>query len=121
MITIADHLIKRRLDLHLFQSDVATKIGVSTDTITYCENGRTIPQIQHMPRIIAFLDYNPTPVEGITLGGKIKEFRLRQGLSHKALGKLLGVDSSTVAGWEKGKFKPNRKIQNKLEILLYKS
>lgn len=120
MITIADHLLKSRLDLHIFQSELAIRIGVSSDTITYWENGRTIPHIQHIPRIITFLGYNPTPVDKENLAGKIKEYRFTYGLSHKAFGRLLGVHASTVGSWEKGRFKPNRKIQNSLLTFLSK-
>lgn len=120
LITIADHLRKRRLELHLFQSEVAIRIGVSTDTITYWENGRAIPQIQHMPRIITFLGYNPTSVDKENLAGKIKEYRSTHELSYKAIGKLLGVHASTVGSWEKERFKPNRRIENKLTRLLSK-
>lgn len=83
--------------------------------------GRTFPQIQHMPKIIDFLGYNLTYIDDKSLGGRIKEYRLKQGLSHKVLGRILEVDGSTVCSWEKGKFKPNLKTQNKLEILLCKT
>ena len=106
LITIADHLKKKRMDLQLFQEDVAQIVGVTTDCITNWENSRAIPQIQYMPSIIAFLGYNPASLRSKTFGDRIKEYRLLHGLSHKRMGKKLGVDGSTVSSWESGKFQP---------------
>jgi DNA-binding XRE family transcriptional regulator len=43
------------MDMGLFQKDVAGIIGVSTDTITYWEKGRTKPCKKNMHRIEQFL------------------------------------------------------------------
>ena len=118
--TIGDHLLKRRLDLHLLQKDVAQQLGVTTDCITLWENGNSVPQIQHVPKIIAFLGSNPYMVKSKSLGGRIKNYRLLHGLSHKKLGKILGVDASTVGSWENGKFIPEQPTINRLEELLSK-
>jgi DNA-binding XRE family transcriptional regulator len=98
--TLGDHLRKRRIDLGLLQREVAKLIGVSEDSITYWENGRAKPQIQHMPKIIEFLGYNPLEVEEKNLAGKIKNYRLSHGLSHKKFGKLVEVDATTVGACE---------------------
>ena len=42
--TIGDHIRKKRFDLKLLQKDAAKIIGVSEDTITGWENGRSQPQ-----------------------------------------------------------------------------
>lgn len=83
------------------QKEVAKLIGVSEDCITYWENGRSEPQIQFIPYIIKFLGYMPLEIDISTLGGKIKDYRVRNGLSHKKMGKLFGVDATTIAAWEK--------------------
>jgi len=41
LVTLGDHIKKRRLDLGLFQKDVAVAIGVGTCTITNWEKDRT--------------------------------------------------------------------------------
>ncbi len=71
--------------------------------------------IHHMPYIISFLGYNPCKTERKTLGGKIKNYRLLKGLSHKKLGKILRVDASTIASWEKNESKPSFTSLNKLK------
>lgn len=102
------------MDGKLLQKDVAQAIGVVEDSITYWENGRSEPQIQFMPYIIAFLGYMPIEVDTSTLGGKIKEYRIKQGLSYKKLGKLLGVNASTVGAWENSSSRPQARMQKLL-------
>ncbi len=91
-VTIGEHIKKTRMEKGLLQEDVAKLFGVSTDTITNWENERGIPQIQFFPKIIAFLGYHPFLAEPKTLGERIKRYRELHGLSHKKMGKLVGVD-----------------------------
>lgn len=113
--TVGDHIRRRRLERELLQKDVANILQVSEDTITYWENNRTIPQIQLMPRIIRFLGYIPMAVDTQTLGGKIAMYRITRGLSYKRMGRLLGVDASTIAVWEENIHKPNGSKKRLLE------
>jgi DNA-binding XRE family transcriptional regulator len=46
LVTLGDHLRKRRLDVGLFQKDVAVAIGVDTMTICNWEKGRTEPELR---------------------------------------------------------------------------
>ena len=108
------------MDLGLLQEEVAAIIGVSTDSVTYWENGRAVPQIQHMPKIIEFLGYNPIPINENTLGGRVKKYRLKHGLSHEEFGRILGVHGSTVGSWEKEEFIPSKASLNTLKNLLRK-
>ena len=54
---------KHRMDMGLFQKDVAKLIGVSTDTVTLWEKGRTKPSKENLRKIKEFLSI------------KIKKFR----------------------------------------------
>ena len=102
------------MQLKLFQSDVAKIFDVCEDSITGWETGRSVPQIQYYPKLIEFLGYNPFPVETETLGGRIKKYRIEQGLSHAKLGAKIGVDASTIGAWEQNEHVPNRE---KIKIL----
>lgn len=53
--TIGEKLIKKRMDMGLFQKDVAKIIGVSTDTITYWEKGRTELNKRNTEKLNKFL------------------------------------------------------------------
>jgi DNA-binding transcriptional regulator YiaG len=54
--TIGERLKKKRMDMGLFQKDVARIIGVSTDTVVNWEKGRTKPSRNSLDRITQLLD-----------------------------------------------------------------
>jgi len=102
----------------MLQKEVATILKVSEDSVTYWENNRVQPMINHLPEIIEFLEYNPLLIEKETLGGQIKYYRIMNGLSHRAFGKLLRVDASTVGSWESEKSEPKPTTKKRLTTLL---
>ena len=106
------------MQLRLFQSDVAKIFDVREDSITGWETGRSIPQIQYYPKLIEFLGYTPFPVETETLGGRIKNYRILNGLSQEELAKKMGVNESTILSWEKGDHVPFPKKKKLLDELL---
>ncbi len=116
--TIGDHLRKKRLDLKLLQKDVASIIGVDTNSITNWENNRTTPRLYLLPKIIEFLGFNPLQSNATGLGERIKQYRIQKGLSLRRLAKEMGVDPGTLARWEKNKRKSNRRLKRLLESVL---
>jgi DNA-binding XRE family transcriptional regulator len=50
---------KRRVDLGLFQREVASQIGADPWTIANWEKGKTKPAVRFIPHILAFLGYDP--------------------------------------------------------------
>ena len=117
-VSIGDHIRKKRMELKLLQKDVARICGVSEDCITNWEKNRNTPQIQYYPRISNFLGYLPFDVDLTTLSGKLKAHRNINGLSHKQLGKIVGVDGATVCSWELEENKPHKAILAKLDMML---
>ena len=95
LLSLADHLRKRRLDLGLTQKDAGAQIGVDPDTVRNWENARTEVEVRFYPALISFLGYNPLPEAG-TRGQAIRRARLTQGLSQEHLARLAGVDEGTV-------------------------
>jgi DNA-binding transcriptional regulator YiaG len=104
--TIGEHLKKRRMDLGLYQGQVAELLSVSEDCLCYWENGKNTPQIQFYPAIISFLSYYPFDHETESFGGKIRKYKSEHGLNNEKLAKLLRVDEGTVANWERNKRVP---------------
>ncbi|MFC3053270.1 helix-turn-helix domain-containing protein [Kordiimonas pumila] len=94
-------MLKRRMELELRQKDVGKLIGVGNFTIMNWEKGDAQPSIKHYPAIISFLGYEPFP-EPVTLGEKIKAYRLRHGVSIKELANELGIDEHSLARREHG-------------------
>jgi DNA-binding transcriptional regulator YiaG len=58
-----------------------------------------------MPAIIRFLGYNPLP-EASALAEQLVRQRTTLGLSQKEAAKVLSVDPSTLARWERRERKP---------------
>lgn len=107
----------KRQELKLRQEDAAKQLGVTEDALRFWEKLQREPRIEHFPKIIEFLGYNPFQYETTTLGGRIKHYRIVKGLSQKKLGKILGVDGSTVYEWEENYRKPNPKNITRLDYL----
>src|SRR2546427_993871 len=82
LLSIADHLRKRRLDLGLTQKDAAAQLGVDPDTVRNWEQARTEVEVRFYPVLIQFLGYDPLP-EARTRGQAIRRARLNQGLSRE--------------------------------------
>jgi len=97
LITVGDHIRTRRIQLQLTQNQVAKRIGVATDTITNWELNRNVPQIQFMPKIIAFLNYVPNVGgEPESLGEELNLYRMMYGKSIKLLARKWGMDEKTL-------------------------
>ena len=99
--TLGDHLRKKRLDLGLLQKEVAEQLGVDTASICNWESNEVQPMVHCLPAILAFLGHNPLP-EAVDLIGKLKRLRSTLGLAQEQLAQKLGIDESTIAGWERG-------------------
>ena len=119
LISLGDHLRKRRLDLGLLQKPVAVEIRVDETTICNWEGNKSSPFILYIPKIILFLGYNPFPAGG-TMPEKLTTSRRVLGLSQKELAKSLCVDPTTVGGWEAGRHKPIRRCLEKIGSVLCK-
>jgi len=115
---LGDHLRKRRLDLALFQKDVARRIGGNETSVWNWEKNRSSPTLRFIPRIIAFLGYTPDDTKPGGLGQRIVAFRRLRGLTQRELARRLGVDPTTLAGWEQGKHRPTRGLANRLGQML---
>jgi DNA-binding XRE family transcriptional regulator len=61
---VGDHIRARRLDLGLFQREVAERIGVSEATVYGWEKLGYSPSMRHWPGILAFLQYEHRSVLG---------------------------------------------------------
>ncbi len=99
--TLGDHIRKRRLDLGLFQKQVAQQIGVSEATIWNWECHESSPQIHVLPQVIRFLGYNPLPASE-SLAGRLLLTRKGLGITQKEMAKRLGIDPTTLARLERG-------------------
>ena len=115
---LGDHLRNGRLDLGLPQRDVAEQVGVTEASVYNWENNRSSPTLRFLPRILAFLGYDPYDAQATTLGERIVAVRRKLGLSHKGLARRLDVDASTLSRWERGRGKPSKRCHDRLLTFL---
>ena len=115
--TLGDHIRARRIDLGLFQSEVAAQIGVHPLTITNWEGNATQPPVQYIPTIIRFLGYDPLPpADGFP--ELLARARRTLGLSQRKMADTLGVDPATVEDWEAGRHRPTGKSLDRVRGIL---
>ena len=99
-VTLGDHLRRRRLELGLYQKDVAIQIGVTASTIWNWEHGWTV-DLRFIPRVIAFLGYNPIPCPDDIME-KLAWYKQVNGLTLEQLGAEMGRDPEQVGEWLSG-------------------
>ena len=116
-VTLGDHLRRRRIELGLFQKDVAIQIGVTTSTIWNWENNWSSITLSCMPKVIEFLGYNPIPCPD-GLMGKLAWYKQVNGLSLEQLGANMGRDPEQLADWLSGRHKPCRRNREKVKRFL---
>ena len=61
LVTLGDHIRKRRLDEELTQGQLAELLEVTVSTVNNWERGRNAPDVQARSRIIPWLGYDPEP------------------------------------------------------------
>jgi transcriptional regulator with XRE-family HTH domain len=75
----------------------------------YWETNRVSPALRFLPKIIAFLGYDPcVDRQPQSLAEQLKAQRKKLGLSQKKLAGLLGIDQSTLASWERVEHRPTK-------------
>jgi transcriptional regulator with XRE-family HTH domain len=115
---LGDHIRKRRLDLGLFQKDVAVAIGVDTNTVTNWEKGHSQPELRFIPRIIEFLGYEPDGSNPVSLGEKVKRYRCLEGISQNVLAQRIGIDPTTLRRLERNQGMCSQAVLTKVATIL---
>ena len=118
-ITLGDHLRRRRIELGLYQKDVATRLGVTTSTVWNWENRGSV-DLRFTPRVIEFLGYNPTPQPDDLLG-KLAWYKLVNGLTLEQLGVEMGRDPEQLADWLSGRHMPCRRNRAEIEMFIFQA
>jgi DNA-binding transcriptional regulator YiaG len=72
-----------------------------------------------MPAIIRFLGYSPLP-EANTLAQQLVRHRTTLGMSQKEAALMFGVDTGTLARWERGEREPAGKLYARVLCALEK-
>lgn len=116
LLTLGDHLRKRRIDLSLNQKRVAKILNVTEATVWNWENNRSEPQTKHYPIITKFLGYCIYCYPK-RWGEILKLCRTHKGYSRRDLAKFLSVDPASIRRWEERNTPPWEKMVVKIENL----
>ena len=100
--------------MKLTKRQLSLKLNVSDITIYLWEKNRVKPSLAYIPKIIEFLGRDPFEKETEYLGDRIREYRRVHGLTQKKLAEQLGVDQTTLAGWERREHKPSKRLFDNL-------
>jgi len=115
--TLGDHIRKRRLDLGLFQSDLANILGVTESCVWNWESNTSSPHWRYLKPIVGFLGYDPWPPAEV-IAERLVRYRWLRGWTQKAMAKRIGVDPSTLARWERGKREPSGDFLRRVKHVL---
>jgi transcriptional regulator with XRE-family HTH domain len=102
VITVGDHIKRRRLELGLFQEQAAKRLGVCESTVKNWEKGYNDVPIRAYPAILALLGYDPH-AEPRTLAERLVSIRRRKGWTVRTAARAIGVDEETWRRWEAGR------------------
>jgi DNA-binding XRE family transcriptional regulator len=86
---LAEILRKKRFEARLLQKDVAAQLGVSEDTYSFWERGKTYPMLQIASKIREYLGKDAEFLEP-----RFTEFK-EQVWTSMQLSKMLGVNHNT--------------------------
>jgi transcriptional regulator with XRE-family HTH domain len=121
LVTVGDHIRKRRLDLKLTQKEVGTVLGVDESTVWNWESSKAEPLTKHLPAIICFLGYSPFNGTGQSLGERLRDYRRKTGLTQKKLAREIGIDPSTLSRLEENCSRCFKKVVKKSTDFLHRT
>ena len=102
--------------MKLTKFQLSLKLNVSDLTIYLWEKNRVKPSLAQIPKIIEFLGRDPFEKKTENLGDRIREYRRIHGLTQKRLAEQIGVDQTTLAGWERGQHRPAKRYLSNLAL-----
>ncbi len=120
LITLGDHIRKRRLDLKLTQKQVAEILGVTESSVWNWEGNESPPFWRFWGPIRDFLSYDPFPTAR-TLAERLVRYRQMSGLSQKAMARKLGIDPGTLSRWERAQSTPGERFARWIKDCLARS
>ena len=132
--TLGQHLKKKRFMAGMRQKETAVKLGVSARTLSSWECDRIVPAWAYQPRLIAYLGFDPftgltpgspnsnetsgvaflSPDAPLSIGQKIRYFRLKSRKTRRQLAAEWGVSVKTLWGWETNRRQPSASLRKRV-------
>ncbi len=112
-----NRLKELRIKNNLTLDDIEAKTGIKRGTYSNYENNKTEPKMETWQKLADYFNVSTSYLMGLNnndFGNRIKELRIKNGLSQGDLAEKIGVKANTICQYEKGKRHPNDKIWQKL-------
>lgn len=106
-------LARRRLGLS--QAELATRLGMSKNTIWEWEHGNHEPRAETRVAIDRLIEEALSEDERVAM--RIRSLRTGLGLTQRELAARLGVYPKTVSRWERGRRRPSEETMERVERL----
>lgn len=122
MSIVGENIKKLRIERGYTQKELAEMLNVSQNAVHNWETGKREPKAKTMIYQMLALDskeplmcnYGIHTNESNIIGTKIKECRLKKGLTQKQLGSLCDMTQQQIAQYENGKLIPKEETINKI-------
>ncbi len=98
--------------------ETAALLQIDQNTLYQWENNICFPKVYLMPKIIAFIGYDPLFKDPSSLAEQVAHYRRVKGFSRVKLGKLIGVTPDMISAIEQGKKGASEKMVEKVATFI---
>lgn len=114
---MTNRLKELRQKNNLTLEKLGQKVNIPKNTLSRYESGKREPKIETWKKLADYFNVSTSYLMGLnsnSFGNRIKELRIKNGLSQGNLAEKIGVKANTICQYEKGKRHPNNEIWQKL-------
>ncbi len=120
-MTVGENIKRIRLEKSMTQKELGNKCGLADSAIRRYELGGANPKYETIQKIADALDTTPSVLmeqKEKNVGGNIRIYRTKQGLSQKELASLSGLNESDIKNYESAENEPNLEALKKISRAL---
>lgn len=112
-----NRLKELRIKNNLTLDDIEAKTGIKRGTYSNYDNNKTEPKMETWQKLADYFNVSTSYLMGLnnnSFGNRIKELRIKNGLSQGDLAKVTGLTRQAISNYENNERTPNKEIWEKL-------